>query len=167
MNKITSIFLRYLILVAVAIPNLHIFYAIFTPLTIYPVYFLLSIFFETTLSSTTIILEQVSIQIIPACIAGAAYYLLLILNLSTPEIRFQKRIKLIIISFLAFLILNILRIFSLSILALQNINLFNAVHMFFWYFISIFFVAAIWFTQVKIYKIKSIPFYTDIKNLIK
>jgi len=166
MNKIQSIFLRYLILILIAIPNLYIFYFIFTPLTIYPLYFLLNLFFDASLSQNIIQFGNSSIELILACIAGAAYYLLLILNLSTPEIRFQKRIKLILSSFLIFLALNILRIFFLSLLLFSNSVYFDITHKFFWYAISTIFVVGIWFFQVKLYKIKQIPFYADIKYIL-
>ena len=156
MKPLHNLLIRYTILVAVAIPNLYIFYLIFTPLTTYPVYFLLDLF---NISST-------SIKIIPACIAASAYYLLLILNLATPNIKLKKRITLIISAFATFLIINLLRIIFLTILYNSNSPLFNFTHLFFWYFLSTIFVLTIWFTQVKIYKIKSIPFYSDIKFLL-
>ncbi len=112
--KIPGIILRYLLLIIVALPNLWIFYAIFTPLTIYPVYFISKIFFNLTLSGTTLFINGVvPIQLIEACIAGAAYYLLFILNITTPNIKLGKRIQMILLSFLAFLVLNIIRIVSL------------------------------------------------------
>lgn len=166
MNKLQNIFLRYIILILVAIPNLYLFYFIFTPLTVYPLYFLLNIFFDTSLSQNIIQFSNLSIELIPACIAGAAYYLLLILNLSTPKIKFKKRIKLIFSSFLIFLALNILRIFFLSLLLHSGSVYFDITHKFFWYIISTIFVVGIWFFQVKLYKIRQIPFYSDIKYIL-
>ncbi len=157
MKQISSLVLRYVILLAVAIPNLYIFYLIFTPLTTYPVYFLLNLFNIPT----------ASISLIPACIAGSAYYLLLILNLSTPSIKFIKRTKLILIAFATFLIINILRIIFLCILYTSGSPFFDATHKIFWYAGSTILVIAIWFIQVKIYKIKHIPIYTDIKYLYR
>ena len=164
-KEIWSIFIRYIILVLVAIPNLYIFYLIFTPLTIYPVFFLLNLFFEASLNGSTIFFNQISIQIIKACVAGSAYYLLLILNLSTPKIKPTKRIKMILLAFASLLILNILRIFLLSIFLVSNFSLFNIVHKIFWYLVSIIFVVAIWFAQARLFKIKEIPFYSDLKFL--
>ena len=92
-GDISDIILRYLILVLVAIPNLWLFYLIFTPLTAYPVYWLLSLPYDASILSNNIILinQAISIELVEACIAGAAYYLLLILNLSTPKIKIKKR----------------------------------------------------------------------------
>ncbi len=161
----SSLILRYATLVLVAIPNLYIFYFVFTPLTTYPVNFILNLFVPTYLSPGEILMESVLIQLIPACIAGSAYYLLLVLNLTTPQIK--KRGSAILFSFSSLLILNILRIVALSFLFYFNSDWFNFTHKISWYFLSVFFVMLIWFFEVKIFKIKSVPFFSDLKNLIK
>lgn len=163
-----NIFSRYFILILIALPGLFIFYFIFTPLTVYPIYFLLGLFFDVTfLSKTNILVNNLPIELISACIAGSAYYLLLVLNLSTPKIKLKTRISAIIFSFIAFLILNILRIFVLSSLAVTGFSYFNVTHTVFWYGFSTIIVVGIWFAEVKIYRIKKIPFYSDIKFLYK
>ena len=111
-KRFMTIFLRYAIMLLIALPSFWIFYFVFTPLTIYAVYFTLNVFFEVFLTGNVIILGgQIPIEIIPACVAGSAYYLLLILNLSIFKIKLSDRLKMISLSFLAFLIINILRIF--------------------------------------------------------
>jgi hypothetical protein len=60
-------------------------------------------------------------EIINACIAGAAYYFLLILNLSTP-MEISKRIKSLVFMFLTFLIINILRIIHLELILRVDTN---------------------------------------------
>jgi len=154
-------------LIAVALPNFWIFYFIFTPLTVYPVYFLLSFFYDSLLIENIILVNDVAIDLIKACIAGSAYYLLLILNLSIPKIKIQKRIKMILFAFGIFLAVNVLRIFLLGIMILEKSSLFNFTHQLFWYLVSIVFVVGIWFTEVKIFKIKEIPFYSDIVFVYK
>lgn len=168
LKKLFGIPLRYLILILVALPELFIFYFIFTPLTIYPVYFLLGLFFEVAIfSNIYLLVNNVPIELISACIAGSAYYLLLVLNLATPKIKLKTRISAILFSFIAFLILNILRIFVLGSLAATNFPYFDVTHSIFWYGFSTIIVVAIWFIETKIYKIKEIPFYSDIKYLYK
>jgi len=83
MKNLLKIFVRYLIIVLIAIPNLFIFYFIFTPATIYPVFGLFKIFFKEVLliGNTFQISNEFFIEIIPACIAGSAYYLLFSNNL--------------------------------------------------------------------------------------
>ena len=165
-KKHLIVFLRYLILLIVAIPNLYLFYLIFTPLTLHPVRFLLEIFYDTILVNNIIIINSIlPIELIPACIAGAAYYLLLILNLSTPKIKLKPRLKMILISFASLLVLNILRIFILSILAFSGSPLFDITHKIFWYALSTVFVVGIWLILVKKFKIKEIPLYSDLKFL--
>ena len=166
--NVKSLILRYVILILLALPNLWIFYFIFTSLTLYPVYFLLSLFYETSLSGTTIlVMNKFQIELIGACIAGAAYYLLLILNLSTPKIKFKKRIKMISFSLLVFLIMNIFRIFILSIILVNGSSWFDFFHKFLWYFGSTVFVVLIWIAEIRYFKIKKIPFYSDLKFFLK
>jgi hypothetical protein len=59
-----------------------------------------------------------------------------------------------------------LRIFILSILFVSGISFFDFAHKSFWYVGSIVFVVLIWFLGVKLFKIESIPFYSDIKFLL-
>ncbi|HEA46727.1 MAG TPA: pacearchaeosortase [Candidatus Pacearchaeota archaeon] len=168
-SGLLDIVIRYLILVLVALPNLFLFYFVFKPLTAYPVFWLLSLFHNAIfLNGDIIVLNlEISIELIRACIAGSAYYLLLILNLSTPKIKLKQRINLILTAFGAFLVLNILRIFFLSLMAVSGSSYFNATHQLFWYLFSTVFVIGIWFVQVKKFKIKEIPFYSDLKFLLK
>ena len=166
-NNFFDIIIRYFILILVALPNLYIFYAIFTPITLYLVYFLFWIFFEPTIFGNIIFVKFFKIELIGACVAGAAYYLLFILNLSTPGIKPNKRIKMILFSFLTFLIINVLRIFLLSLMFFSGSSLFDITHQVFWYLGSTLFVVLIWFAEVKLFRIKEIPFYSDLKYLLK
>jgi exosortase/archaeosortase family protein len=168
-KKFWNILIRYLILVIIAIPNFWIFYLVFTPLTAYPVYFLLNLFYDASLIGSNVILLnfELPIELIEACIAGSAYYLLTILNLATPNIKLKKRINMLLLAFVAFLVLNIIRIVALSMVAFSGSTLFDITHQLFWYIFSIVFVIGIWFAEVKMFKIKEIPFYSDIKFLYK
>lgn len=166
LDKSFYIFLRYLILLALMF-TLPIFYKIITPLTIYPLVYLLKLFFQISLSGDIIIINaKVFVQIIPACIAGSAYLLLLILNFSVP-MSYKKRTYSILSSFIIFYLLNMIRLFSLIILYYNNQNLFDFTHKLFWYVFSVVFVIAIWFFIVKIFSIKEIPIYTDLNYFMK
>ena len=167
-TQIKDVFLRYLILVAAALPNLYLFYLIFTPLTIYVIYFLLDLFMDVSLVGNSIIFSGcTSIEIIGACVAGSAYYLLLILNLSVPKIKLKQRIQMIAFAFSSLFLLNIIRILILSLLLVSNSPIFDATHKIFWYALSTIFVVGLWFYEVKLFKIKSIPIYSDLKFLFK
>jgi exosortase/archaeosortase family protein len=165
-KRFLSIPIRYFSLILLAIPNLFIFYFIFTPLTIYPVYFLLGLIYSVFLSGTTIITAgSFPIEIIRACVAGSAYFLLTILNLTTPNIKFKKRMTILATSFLALLLINIIRIFVLGIMFVEGSANLDVAHKLFWYLGSTLFVVIIWFTQVKIFRIKDTPIYSDIRFL--
>lgn len=163
--NLKSLFTRYALLLLLPLSNFYIFYLIFTPLTIHPVFFLFSLFFNAQLSQETIALAGTCIKIIPACVAGSAYYLLLMLNLSTPKIQFKKRLLMIATSLVALLLINILRIFFLGTLSITFPEAFDFTHKLFWYLLSIVFVVGIWVAQIKILKIKQIPFYSDLKDI--
>lgn len=166
-RKISNLIIRYAILIAVAIPNFWIFYTLFTPLTIYPADFFLGLVYSTTSLNGNLITisDCFPIEIVGACIGASAYYLLLVLNLSTPGIPMRKRTKVLLTSFFAFWILNLARIVFLSVLFASGSPLVETLHKIFWYVFSIFLVVGIWFAEVKIFKIKEIPFYSDIKFL--
>jgi len=169
-KKITNLIIRYTLLILVAIPNLWIFYYIFTPLTKYSVYFLLNLFFESaSLIGDSIVIAgcPFPIEIIGACVGGSAYYLLLTLNLSTKGIEIKKRLKMILIAFLLFFLLNISRILILSFLFLYHSSFFDITHSIFWYALSTIFVVGIWFSEINFFKVKSIPFYSDLKFILK
>lgn len=167
-KKFWGILIRYSILVIITIPNLWLFYLIFLPLTIYPSYFLFSLFFNASMNGQLITLDNCfPIEFIGACVAGSAYYLLLILNLSVPDIKIKKRLTMILFSFLILLIINIMRIFILGLLFASRSSVFDITHKFFWYLMSVLFVAGIWFAEVKLFRIKKIPLYSDLRFLYK
>lgn len=169
MNKQQSliVLLRYIVLLLVAFPRLDLFYLVFTPLTVYPVFFILDLVKGADLvTSSLIMLEGQGIELIPACIAGSAYYLLLILNLTTP-MNSIKRIKSIFFLFASFLILNIARIILFSFLLLEGYEYFDLAHNLTWYAGSTVLVILLWFANVYIFKIREIPIYTDFKAITK
>ena len=167
MDKDISIIARYFLIILVGLGNLYLFYKIFFPSTFYLSYLLLSLFGETTVfpNVSIILFNQVSIEIIKACVAGSAYYLLFILAMSIPNVKISKRILLILFSFAVLLLVNSIRILLMGIVA-QTIY-FESLHMFFWYVLSTIFVVGIWFLSVKLFKIKEIPVYSDVKYLIE
>lgn len=162
--RLVFIFMRYISLLLLAIPNLYLFYYAFTPLTIYPVFSLLNLVTNTALVGNTYILNGFSITIIDACIAGSAYYLLLLLNFSVP-MNFKKRILSITFSLGSFLALNILRIFIFSVLLITSFQFFDITHRLFWYLVSAIIVFLVWLLTIKLFRIKEIPFHADLKYL--
>jgi exosortase/archaeosortase family protein len=160
-----GLFARYFALIILGINNLYIIYAILTPLTIYATTAILSIFTDPTLVDNFISLSGIVIEIAPACVAGAAFYLLLILTLSVPDVKPITRTKAILTALIILFSLNILRI--LILIPLIKTAHFQTIHWIIWHLISTLFVVGTWLTVITIYKIKSIPIYSDLKYLYK
>src|SRR5574343_199180 len=109
-SKIVLIFVRYFVILLAALSNLYLFYIVFTPLTVYTASCLLSLGYPVYTSGSTIVANSLPIEIVEACVAGSAYYLLFLLNLAVP-MPLRKRILSILFVFASFLVINILRIF--------------------------------------------------------
>lgn len=165
-KQIFFIFVRYLLLLLLALPNLFLIYAIFTPITLYPSYWAINALYGATLSGTFIQFDGNSIELVSACIAGAAYYLLIVLNLTTP-MQSSQRWKSIFFLLLTFLILNILRIVIFTILLQNHFTYFDFAHKLVWYAGSTVFVVVLWFVNVLLFRIKNVPVYTDAHLIFK
>jgi exosortase/archaeosortase family protein len=154
--------------VLAALPGISWIYLIFTPLTIYPLFAILSLFYpQISLQGATLVLNDITaISLVPACIAGAAYYLLLVINFATP-MAFKTRIKSISFLILSFLFLNIIRLVIFIALFINGYQYFDIAHKLTWYFGSTLLVVLLWFVNVCFFKIKAIPAYSDIISLLK
>ena len=159
---------RYLLLLLASLNSLWIFYIIFTPLTIQAAALLLKIFYTTEVYKNIILLNyEVVIDMVRACIAGSAYYLLLILNLTTARIKLKKRIWIFLFDSSLFFLLNIARISLLAIMQVNKIAAFDITHKLFWYGMSTIYVVLIWILTINIFKIKNIPVYSDFVKIRK
>jgi len=161
-----SLVLRYLLLILLAFGNLWILGKIFRPLTAYGSYLVLSLFSNAYLNGNIIMFNGLIVELIPACTAASAYYFLLVLNLTTPMKR-ETRAKSIIFSLTAFLIINIIRIVVFAVLFYWEFSYFDVLHRATWYLLSTIMIIAIWFGTVKIFKIKEIPVYSDVRRILK
>lgn len=167
MNKTISLFIRYLLIALAGLGNLTLFYKVFYPITFYLSSFVLSLFGQVNnfYFLHLILYNETAIDIVNACVAGSAYYLLLILVLSVPNLKVLKRGSVLLFSFVSLLTINVLRIVLMGLIA--ETRYFESVHMLFWYFISLLLVVGIWFLSVKIFSIKDIPIYSDAQYLLK
>jgi exosortase/archaeosortase family protein len=163
-NNPLLITFRYIILLILVL-NSFLFYKILTPITIWFSSKSLDIFYKILVLGNRIFIQDKVIEIIPACVAGSAYILLLILNLFVA-MKPKQRIYSLILSMSLLLILNILRIFFLSILLINDFAFFDLTHKIFWYVLSTIFVVAIWFFTIKIFSIKQIPIVSDVKFIL-
>lgn len=159
--------IRYLILLLISIIGLKIIYIIFTPLTVHLSYFILNLIDSSSslVSINTIYFNGDYAELIPACIAGSAYLLLLILNLSTP-MSYSKRMYSLIFSLASFFIFNVLRIVLFAYLYTEGYRYFNFTHLLTWYFGSTLLIVLVWFSSVHLFKISSTPVYSDISLII-
>jgi len=163
-RKIIDLFARYFIILSVGLGNLYLFYKFLTPLTMRAVVAILDIFSNPLVTGNTIFFKRVVIEIVPACVAGSAFYLLFLLVVSTADLNVKKRLLVLLTSVVVLFILNILRLVLL--VPITSTPYFDAVHWVFWHLVSTVFVVAIWISMVYLYKIKTIPVYSDIKFLI-
>jgi len=162
-----SILLRYgsILIIALIFLYSEFFYKLLLLPTLYSVKFLLGFFYEVSVSGSLIFVDSLAIEIIPACVAVSAYLLLLILNITTP-MNIKKRTFSIIFSIISLLIVNVIRIFIFSLLLINNYAYYDILHKLFWYVLSIVIVIGIWFVSTFLFKIKSIPAYSDISSLV-
>ncbi len=141
---------------------------ILSPLTVYPSYFIIDLFYNANLINGAIFIENYVIKFIPACIAVLAYALLFFLIILTKDINLRKGIKFFFVGALLILTMNILRIDLLLFILIEfGDNMFDKVHLLFWNFVSGIYVALVWIYLIKKYKIKEIPVVSDIKELYK
>lgn len=166
MNNSLSLVFRYALILLAGLGNLFIFYRVFYLPTFYLSSFILSFFGEITnfYALGIFVFNQTVVELINACIAGSAYYLLFILTLAIPGLMLKKRVYILVFSFCSLLILNVLRIVLMSVIA--ETTYFESVHMLFWYLVSLIFVVGIWFSAVKLFSIKEIPVYSDLVYLV-
>jgi len=160
-----SLLFRGLAILVVTL-NFNLIYTIFTPITVYLSYYLTSLFYDTIQIGNSIGVGGIGFNIINACVAGAAYYLLFLLILGLKDLSFKKGIKMLLSGFAILLVANVLRIFLLIVLNIEfGENYFEAVHLAFWNFISGIFIFLIWIFLVKKFKERDIPYWSDIKYL--
>ncbi|HLC54763.1 MAG TPA: pacearchaeosortase [Candidatus Nanoarchaeia archaeon] len=172
MTQVKSVLHRYGILALLIgvgmlfVAPSEIFRRIFGPITINIVYALLHVFGDANMVSSSVIsLSDSLIELAPACIAGSAYFLLTILNMSTP-MALKTRIYSLAYLYGAFLVLNIVRIVFFSYAFVKGMPLFDFLHLATWYIGSTIMVIGIWFSYTFLFKISAFPLYSDITALV-
>ncbi len=164
MNYIRDLILR---LIVVTLFPYKLLLPIFTFITIH-ISTLLLFPYSPIIKENSIVISNITLKFVPACIAITAYYLLTFLVIITKDIKLKTRIKMWLLGTSLILIANLIRILILSILLIkQNINLFLTLHLIIWELIASIYIFLIWILLTKLYKVKSIPIYDDIKELIK
>lgn len=146
-----------------------LFYIILIPLTLYPSYYILKLLnYSPTLTDNIIKISDQTLKFIPACAAVSAYLLLILLITLTKNISLKSSLLLFITGSFLILAMNIFRIELLIIILIKyGSDYFNTLHLFFWKILSTIYVVLLWILLTKIFTIKKIPIYSDIKFLTR
>lgn len=164
-SEIISLVIRYGILLVLGLA-ISVIYVVMTPLTVYPAYYVFNTLYTATFYPPNVIaFKGYFAHIIEACVAGAAYYFLLILNLTTP-MRVAQRVKSLVFLLGSFYVLNVVRIILFGMLFYKGFKYFDFAHIGTWYAGSTILVVALWFLNIKLFKITSVPGYSDMKRLV-
>ncbi|MBM3232685.1 pacearchaeosortase [Candidatus Pacearchaeota archaeon] len=166
LNDIRDLVIRYDILLIISLTQHWLLYEIFTPLTLYPLFWIISIFTKAMILPLTSTIETsgLTFSLVPACVAGSAYYLLLILNLTT-KMTFTQRLKSILFILTTFYVLNLIRLLVFVFLYSSTVPFTDSLHIITWYIVSILFVVGIWFYNVYLFKIGGLPIVDDFSDL--
>jgi exosortase/archaeosortase family protein len=166
-NYYSDLFIRLFAILVVTL-NFNLFYVVLTPITLYLSYFFANLFYNAIIVGNSIGIEGWGFNIIDACVAGAAYYLLFLLIIGLKKCSWTKRIKMFVSGALILLAVNVIRIMILIFLNLElGHSYFEAVHLVFWNFMSGAFIFLIWVFLVKKFKAEGVPFLSDIKYLFE
>ena len=161
MKYVHSLVLRYLLILT----PIKLFSFILTPITFYLSILILT-YFNPVVINNVISINNIDFEFVEACIATLAYYLLLILTMTTKDISWKIRGKLFLYGSFLILGMNLIRILILVFVAVNyGMDWFQLVHLTFWKIVSGIYVALVWIFLVNKYKIKSIPIIDDLKYL--
>lgn len=159
--------IRIVIALALFLIPINIFYLIYLKPTLVYSFLTLSVY-NPILWNDSLIINNDILKFVPACIASIAYYLLAVLILFTKDLSFKKMFQIFVLGSLIIFIANIIRIDLLIIILLEfGVDWFNKLHLLIWRFLSTIFVVIVWIFLTKLFKIKTIPVYSDLKYLWK
>lgn len=144
----------------------NLIYAVIAMFTLHFSYFFFSIFVPSALIGNKIVTLMDSFEFIPACVAASAYILLALLVLLTKDISLNERMQMIVYGWLAILAFNVLRIELLLLTFFSLETAYDTLHLFVWKFMSTAFVILLWLGLARLYKVKAIPVYSDVKALV-
>ncbi len=165
MRHLYSLALRVIIAFAFLLMPIDIFYLLLLKPTLYVSSFFLGSY-NPIITTDSLIINNVALKFIPACIASLAYLLLLLLVLLTKGLGFKKSIGLFLLGSSIIFAANIARIDILIYVYFEyGKDLFNKLHLLIWDILSSIFVASMWIALSYLFGIKSIPVYDDMTAL--
>ncbi len=164
MNYLKSLFIRIIL----CFVPISLFSFVLTPITIYGSYILLFSFFDVVVKGKILFVNGFPFEIVEACVATTAYFLLWLLCFLTKDIKLKIRLKLLLYGFLLILGMNLIRIALLVFIAMKyGFAWFTLVHLAFWNFVTGIYVALVWIFLVMKFKIYGVPVYDDLRTLYK
>ena len=110
---------------------------------------------------------EATVNIVKYCVTASAYYLLALLCIITMGISLWKRFLMFLIGSALIFGMNIARIVILIIILLNNEGMFEAAHFTLGLLLSVGYVILVWVLLSFLFKVKTIPFYSDIRFLTK
>lgn len=168
-KELRDLLLRYLVILCVGFA-LPLFSRILTPLTVYPVMAVLSLWGEVVkIGSQTVLYgsSALAVEIIDACVATSAYYLLFLLLFATKGGSWKRRLQAFGVAGVMFWAINVLRIAGLVLIAEKNLSWFFTAHYILWWGVSILVIVGLWIYVTGIYRLYGIPFVQDVRDLIQ
>jgi len=108
---------------------------------------------------------EATINIVKYCVTASAYYLLALFAIITMGIALWKRIIMFLLGTILIFAMNLARIVMLIVVLLNNSEGFKGTHAALGLFLSIIYVIFIWVLLSILFKVKTVPFYSDIKFL--
>jgi exosortase/archaeosortase family protein len=177
MRYTRSLLIRVILAIALLlIPLLtqkNIFQIMFEYLTLHSTFFLLRLAnVDATLGSYSVkhaidISGEITVNIVKYCVTASAYYLYTLFVILVFDVSIWKRIRLLILGYVAIFAMNIARILILIVMLFERgPETFVAAHDFLGTALAIFYVLIIWILFSLAMEIKTIPIITDIKILI-
>jgi len=172
-KEVAGLFIRLLITIIILLIPINLFQELLQEITLKATIFLLEIsnlspiVGKYAVKNSIEIFGTTTINIVKYCVTSSAYYLLLILAIITKNIPIIKRVFMFLIGSLLIFIVNMARIIGLIIILLKSPESFYIAHTILFIIISTVYVLIIWIALSIMFKIKTIPIYSDLKDLIK
>ncbi|MFH1332038.1 MAG: pacearchaeosortase [archaeon] len=173
-NLITRVVLAILLLIVpTGILGINLYQYIFENLTLQTTYALLKLArLEVVIGSYGVkhaidMFGEYTLNIVKYCVTASAYYLYTLLVILVYDVSILKRIKLILLGYLAIFAMNIARILILVVILVEKgPENFQLAHDLFGTILAVFYVIIIWILFSIAMGIKNIPIITDFKILI-
>jgi len=174
MKKEVSLIIRVLLTISILLIPAYFLQQLLQDITIQATYKVISLIEPSpwlgaySISHAIQLSDGTTINIVKYCVTSSAYYFLAILAVITKGIPITKRIGMFLLGAVSIFIMNVFRIFILiKILVGYSPDLFQLAHTTLSAILSIFYVIIVWILLSLIFKVKTVPIYSDVKDLIK